>query len=695
MIDHFTINKRLINGVLTKYRTTFDAFCELINNSIHANSKSVGIRIDAAELLHDSSGSGFKRIYIKDDGYGVSKSEFKVRILDIATDSKQAQGGKGIGRFAALQLGAKMEIETVAHDPLELKKYKSTLIVDTAKWNSNGKALDQIPLEVTYDEVPDSTDSYYAVTISDFHPQDIVAKDRHLRMMTCFSDRAMERSIFERYTDVVLRGTTCFTINGYSIAPEDHIIGEVEEGDSIFTDHQGVEHSLQFKYMQVKSTQARHKIFLRVPNGNVAAVAHAYDYSGDIPAENQWIVFVDSSYFNGDADVFRGLFMSGLDPDTEAVTVAIKASVDGFFSIKYAPYYDFTTKLKNDSSYPYRQEEASSSSRVSVFNQLAFYIEEKHQLLKKKSTLRNLVYSLVDRSLNMRDFDELLSKVLKVDDIVASRFNSLLTQVDLEDVVAFCDEVKDKQQFLDFLHKLNYGDLSKCVGERAQLHKIVQRHLWVFGEEYNDSPILFSDKNLRNNLEQLRENYFNYTPTEEDDNLNGDVSEELRDITDLFFFNEKLLSADQKEVMIVELKAPRVKLGQKELAQAKRYAFQVQNAGVFPDDIKYKIILIGSEIAPILRSEYGQRDAKRPTLVYRNEGAKQVEIWAIRWSDLIEENRRKLTYLGKHLETKDREVQEYWVSKFGDVPTKELFSTMESADSPKEKKRKDSRKKSA
>lgn len=390
MIDHFTINKRLINGVLTKYRTTFDAFCELINNSIHANSKSIGIRIEAAELLKDSSGSGFKKIYIHDDGGGVSKSEFKIRILDIATDSKQAQGGKGIGRFAALQLGSRMVIETVAQDPLELKKYKSTLIVDTAKWSSDGKALDQIPLEVTYDEVPESTDSYYAVTISDFYPQDTVEKDKHRRMMACFSDRVMERSIFERYTDVVLRGITCFTINGYVITPEDHIIGEVEEGKSFFVDHRGVEHSLQFKYMQVKSTQARHKIFLRVPNGNVSAVAHVYDYSGDIPAENQWIVFVDSPYFNGDADAFRGLFMSGLDPDTEAVTVSIKVSVDGFFSKKYAPYYDFTTKLKNDSSYPYREEEASSGSRVSVFNQLAFYIEEKHQLLKKKPLPQNL-----------------------------------------------------------------------------------------------------------------------------------------------------------------------------------------------------------------------------------------------------------------------------------------------------------------
>ena len=687
MIDHFTINKRLIHGVLTKYSTTFEAFCELVTNSIHADAKNIEIRIEASDLLGENANVGFKQLFIRDDGVGVSKSEFKFKILDIATDSKQAQGGKGIGRFAALQLGSRMEIETVAKDPLDLKNYKTRLVVDTKDWHESGKPLDQIPLIVTYDEVQSEIGSYYAVTITNFYSDEAIEAERHLRMLKCFSDNELERALFERYTDIILRGTTRIRVNGSFIVAEDHIVGDVEEAESTFISHTGVKHYLAFKLMQIKAGHRKHKIFLRVANGSISTVAHSYDYSGDIPADHQWISFVDSDYFSRDSDACRGLFMSDLNPDTELVTTAIKERVDEFFATKYASYYDFTTKLKNDSAYPYRQEAASSLTRASVFNQLAFYIEEKHHLLKRKSDLRDLVYRLVDRSLNLGAFNEMLSRILKVDDSVALRFNSVLDQVDIEDVVAFCDDVKEKQQFLDFLYKLNYGDLAKNIGERAQLHKIVQRHLWLFGEEYNDSPILFSDKNLRNNLEKLREEFFAYEPKEEDDNVISDVPEEMREITDLFFFNEKILHADQKEVMIVELKAPRVRIAQKELNQAEKYAYRLDTAGAFPEGIKYKVILIGSDISPILKSKFGQVDTRRRNLLQRSEGVKQVEIWVMKWSDIIEDNRRKLTYLGNILATKDREVQEYWLSEFGEVPTKEVFSKMLDAEQPKEKRK--------
>lgn len=686
MIDHFTINKRLISGVLTKYRTTFEAFCELITNAVHARAENIVITIESSELLGDTADASFKSITIRDDGIGVSKSEFKIKILDIATESKKAQGGKGVGRFAAIQLGSRMEIETLAKDPLDTKTYRTRLVVDTKDWQS-GPALDQVPLEVDHVEIAESEASYYQVTISNFYSSKATKEEKHLRMLKWFSNRDIERAIFERYTDVILRGKTRFSVNGNLIAAEDHVIGEIETRTAVFEAHDGTSYPLEFQYMQVKVKETGHKIFLRVKNGEISTVAHSYDYTGDIPAENQWIAFVDTPYFGADTDVCRGLFMSDLNPDTAIVTKAIKESVDTFFKEKYAPYYDFTSKLKNDSAYPYRHKSPSSLTRASVFNQLAFCIEERHHLLKRKSDLRNLVYGLVDRSLNQREFGDLISEVLKIEGSTAARFNALLRQVDLEDVVAFCDEVKIKQQFLDFLHKLNYDKIAKNVGERAQLHKIVQRHLWIFGEEYNDCPILFSDKNLRNNLEKLRNDYFDYEPKEEDDNLDVSIPNEMLEITDLFFFNEKLLQAEQKEVMIVELKSPRVKLGDKELRQAKKYALKLQEAGVFPEGIKYKIILIGSDVMPIVRQEYGQRGAKRMTLVHETTAPKQIEIWVMKWSDLIEENRRKLTYLGNHLETKDREVQEYWMAEFGNVPTKELFSRMENAEAPKEKKK--------
>ncbi len=402
MIDHFTINKRLISGILTKYRTTFEAFCELITNAIHARAGKIIITIEASELLGKTADVSFKSITIRDDGTGVSKSEFKSKILDIATDSKKAQGGKGVGRFAAIQLGSRMEIETVAKDPLDAKTYCTKLIVDTKDWQSS-PALDKIPLEVNHTEIHSNTESYYQVTISNFYSASATKEEKHLRMLKCFFNSDIQRAIFERYTDVILRGKAQISINGHKILAEDHVIGEIENRSTVFKAHDGADYPLKFQYMQVKAKESGHKIFLRVENGDISTVAHSYDYTGDIPAENQWIAFVDSPYFGADTDACRGLFMSDLNPDTAIVTNAIKEGVDTFFTEKYATYYDFTAKLKNDTAYPYRQKSASSLTRASVFNQLAFCIEERHHLLKRKSDLRNLVYGLVDRSLNYRE----------------------------------------------------------------------------------------------------------------------------------------------------------------------------------------------------------------------------------------------------------------------------------------------------
>ena len=64
------------------------------------------------------------------------------------------------------------------------------------------------------------------------------------------------------------------------------------------------------------------------------------------------------------------------------------------------------------------------------------------------------------------------------------------------------------------------------------------------------------DKSLANNLDELHRQYFDYEPIEEDENLIADYKDIMRDITDLFFYNEKRLVNGRREVMIVELKAP-------------------------------------------------------------------------------------------------------------------------------------------
>ena len=106
----FTTNSRLVNELFANYNNTFVALCELINNSIQANAQHIWLNIEyVAE--DEFSSLVINKITIKDDGCGVYIDDLEKKILDIGTNNKE--GGKGIGRFAAFQLGKTITIETV------------------------------------------------------------------------------------------------------------------------------------------------------------------------------------------------------------------------------------------------------------------------------------------------------------------------------------------------------------------------------------------------------------------------------------------------------------------------------------------------------------------------------------------------------------------------------------------------------
>jgi hypothetical protein len=251
----------------------------------------------------------------------------------------------------------------------------------------------------------------------------------------------------------------------------------------------------------------------------------------------------------------------------------------------------------------------------------------------------------------------------------------LLQRTSLEDVIQFSEEVARKNQFLDFIDNIIYGEPAEHIKERSQLHKIIEKSLWIFGEQYNDTPVLFSDKSLKNNLLELRNSYFDYDLSRDDDNLQELDNKKLKDITDLFFFNEKIMDDQRREVMVVELKRPSCKISQKELTQVDKYSFHIEDSGKFSQEIFYKIILISSDLNKYARSKVGTVDPKNPYLFSKNK-AGNIEVWVIRWSDLIHSNRRKLSYLGNALQTRDQDVKDVFERDYKDIEISNLISVM-------------------
>jgi hypothetical protein len=245
------------------------------------------------------------------------------------------------------------------------------------------------------------------------------------------------------------------------------------------------------------------------------------------------------------------------------------------------------------------------------------------------------------------------------------KFNVLLEKTDIEDVIQFSESVADKNQFLDFLYNIVYGEPAKYLKERSQLHKIIEKKLWIFGEHYSTTaPIsIYSDKNLRNNLEKLREKFFSYELSESDGNLQLSGDEQLDGITDLFFFNERTLDSGNREIMIVELKAPKCHISKKELNQIDEYCYHIESEGAFSENLSYKLLLVSTDITPFGKSKLGQISKEDPSLYYASKN-KDVKAYVIKWSDIIEANRRKLSFLGSALKVKDIDAIETFEKDF-------------------------------
>lgn len=655
----FTTNSRLVNELFANYISTFAALCELINNSIQAKAKNIWLNIDYTPD-NELSPLIIKQIVIKDDGQGVYINDLDKKILDIGTNNKE--GGKGIGRFAAFQIGKSIEIETVGFSQ-DNNNYSRVII--PLKFDSFGRNINVSDVKIeTQEEILEGSHhtTYYQVTIKDLYDIDVTDKEPKKKIVDKLLQQNIANAIFERYPLKIFNREVEFNINGKKINPNDFVIGIPVLKDIPYKDKKGNEHKIQFRYFNVKNIEKR-KVFITTNNAGIQTIASGFEYDAEwlSPMIGGWFIYVSSTSLS--TDIYRNLSLDDLDEDVRAFKIFVKEQLTKFFRKKNIEFDNFIDKLKKDDYYPYK-EKSSSKSKTILFDKLAFLVEDKYNLLNEQNKLREIIYPLIDRTISNGELNNILNNILKLNKKTILQFNDLLEKTELEDVIAFSDKVAIKMEELEFIEKLTYTEISKHVKERKELHKFLERMLWIFGEEFNDSTKLLSDKGLEGNLRHLRDDIMKYKPSKKDDNINK-VDRATKSITDLFMYSEKILDCNKREVLIVELKAPKVKISQIELAQAMRYAREIEESGQTPQSVNFKIILVSSDISSA--GQYEIKGEENNPFFYFRSKSKRVEVWVMKWSDLLERQKRKLKYLSNSLNIKDIDVQEKAAKDFEEI----------------------------
>ena len=667
-----TTNSRLVNELFANYISTFTAFCELINNSIQAKSKNILIDIkytNAAEI----SPLIIQKIEIKDDGMGVHISEIDNKLLDIGTANKN--GGKGIGRFACFQIGRKIDIESIAYSN---SKDNFSKIHIPLSFESFGKNINVSEVKIkTKEEILSGKNhnTYYKVTISELYDSTVTDSEPKKKIIDKFLKENLADAIFERYPIKIFNQEVRFHLNGQLLNHNDFILNEPIKKIINFTDLKGKGHKVLFNFMQIKKIE-KIKVFLTTKNAGLDTIAKSFEFDATwlSPKIGGWFIYITSPTIS--ADLYRNIDLDELDEDWKNYRNVIKENLTKFFQERNIEFDNFSEKLKKDDYYPYK-EKSSSKSKVILFDKLAFLVEDRYHILNDNNKLREIIYPLIDRTLSNGELDRILGSILKLSKKMTSKFSELLEKTDLEDIIEFSDKVASKIEDIEFIEILVYSEISSHIKERKELHKFLEKMLWVFGEEYNDTTKLLSDKNLRNNLVELREKNLTYNPSKKDDNINVDIDKNIKSITDLFIYNERIIDHKKREVLVVELKAPKVKISPKELGQVMKYAREIEKMSSISNNINFKILLISTEINQDAQFDIigRQKNQDNPYFYFLNENG-NIEIWIMKWSDLIENVKRKLKYLSNILSTKDIDVQEKAKRDFEDIEFGRINSTL-------------------
>lgn len=194
------------------------------------------------------------------------------------------------------------------------------------------------------------------------------------------------------------------------------------------------------------------------------------------------------------------------------------------------------------------------------------------------------------------------------------------------------------------------------MNEVDDLQKLVEQSFWIFGEEYNIVTQAEPDFNqaLMAYLDKLHEgvpgkSQSNYSKNKIE---HPDVNKEM----DIFAFRQNVQNSIIDNI-VVELKHPKVKLGEKELSQVKTYMNVIMSDQRFnASNMSWKFYLVGNgfDSSNYLYNE--MRNAKtwgKKNLVYHldNNGI-QYEIFVIKWSELFVDFEIRHNFLLKKLEMK-------------------------------------------
>lgn len=616
---------------------------ELIWNSLDACANTISIN------TKDNGLNGFEYIDVIDDGEGCSylhaRNAFKYignsykRNAEKTSDGRRClHGSEGRGRYKALSIGNNVKFYSIYIDKEDNLKKEFYVTLS----NNDLSVSDISELKVC-----DNQDKKTGVSIriSAIENKTNLFNENNINLIQEMF--AIYYSLYKDFSILLNNKEIDLTSKIKKVYPEsgkDTINVYLENG-------QNIELSLKIIEWDFPKTKKDSTKRLNLCNNDGCPL---FQDNLGVSTDNLNIsLYVMSDYI---ANLNNENLLSNLHEDVKVIEKQAQDFLRQYLNIeKQEKRKQFIETLKQENLYPYKDDEIKSSinnAERELFDVIAVKIDEclpKFTTQEKKS--KKLTFSLIKEAIATKSskLKHILQEVCSLSNDDIDKLDKILEYTTLPNIIATSNEVIDRIRFLTELREFVAGNISEKVKERSQLHKILAKEQWIFGEQYKPGT---SDMSLRNVLqahikELGRENLNNEELIK---SIKEDKNPELNLIPDLCLWSALPKDSQEKrEHLFIELKRPSQKATTKEQKQINDYAFAVANDNRFTkDNTFWKFILIVTEIEERLRQE--KKDNITTSLNGLYGKGDNFEVYIYTWSYLIEQREGELRRLKEMLD---------------------------------------------
>lgn len=619
---------------------------ELLWNSCDADATSIYVRLETTDL------GGISSITIDDNGDGIEYQVAKQVFSSIGGSPKASMvktsrgrllhGKEGRGRYKALALGSLVKWES------RVQSLDGS--VETFHVAIESGSLARPTLIAPKPAVGLDTGCKVTIHNVTLEAAGLLDPELPIRLATRFA------SYLQGNPDIHIR------VAGQAIDPGD-LVERVSKRDVEAFDSEG------------KAWQARVSVFFwKLPGLSEAFYCRANGVAVEEIKWNRTIqglsysLYISSDYFDADSNSGYTLVDELDDVAREFKESARKFLRDAAREALALEARSAMDDLRDQGIYPFEGDAVTPMERAEreVFDVAAIKVLELSPQLREapndeKKVKLQVLRAAIEESPSARD--RIIGKVFQLGDDDLTDFADLLDKIELSALVSLGRTITDRLEFLDGLHILAYNPSSKRrLRERSQLHKILLRELWLFGEQYSLGK---SDSSLRNILKEHLK-----LLGREDLDWNSDVPDEVRiqDIPDLMLYRTLPTTVPGHfEHLIVELKRPGQKLGYDQFNQVLNYAATVANVGAFDKErTAWKFIVVSSEVDENAFTNLATgTDKPRGRLTSQPH----FEVWAYTWGTLIQNGKARMEFLRQSLnyEVDDKKAANYLLKNHGSV----------------------------